>query len=166
MPDDGYRHELIDGILIVTPAPNLVHQRCALRLAYVLSTACDADHEVIIAPFDWKLGEHSLFQPDLLVARVDDVGPARLERTPGLVIEIQSPSTRRVDLLLKRSAFESAGVPDYWLVDPDVPSLTHLALVDGIYVEAARVIGNEAFHATRPFEVTVVPADLVRPPGG
>ena len=72
-----------------------------------------------------------------------------------------SPSTRRIDLGTKRLAYEAAGVPAYWLVDPDVPSLTVLELDAGRYVERATVTGGEAFHATVPFAVTVVPARLL-----
>ncbi|MGQ0742897.1 MAG: Uma2 family endonuclease [Acidimicrobiales bacterium] len=165
MPDDGYRHELIDGVLIVTPSPSLIHQRASGRLLIELSRASSPEFEVIGAPFDWKLGSHSVFQPDLLVARTADLGPLRLERTPLLVVEIQSPSTRRVDFLLKRSAFESAGVADYWLVDPDQPGITHLALIEGVYAEVARVGGDEIFKANRPFPVSFIPSDLVRAPG-
>ena len=59
-------------------------------------------------------------------------------------------------------AYEAAGVPEYWLVDPDEPSLTVLRLVDGRYEEAAKVVGDEPYLATYPFPVTIVPARLGR----
>jgi len=77
-------------------------------------------------------------------------------------IEVLSPSTRRFDLGTKRLAFEGAGVPSYWLVDPDEPSLTVLELERDTYREIAQVTGAQAYKTARPFDVTVVPADLVR----
>jgi Uma2 family endonuclease len=162
MPDDGHRYELVDGVLIVTPAPVARHQRAVVNLIVALKTASGVEHDVFTAPFDYKIGELTVLQPDVLVARRTDVGEANLQRTPLLVIEVLSPSTRRIDLGTKRLAFEAAGVPSYWLVDPDEPSLTVLELTSGEYREAARATGADAYEATAPFAIRVVPADLVR----
>jgi Uma2 family endonuclease len=162
MPDDGHRYELVDGVLIVTPAPLARHQRAVVRLIVLLTAAAGAEHDVLTAPFDYKVSQLTVLQPDVLVAKRSDVGEERLERTPLLVIEVQSPSTRRIDLGTKRLAFEGAGVPSYWVVDPDEPSLTVLELAGGAYREAARVTGEEAYVAPKPFPLRVVPADLVR----
>jgi Uma2 family endonuclease len=75
-------------------------------------------------------------------------------------VEILSPSTRRFDLTLKRSRYESAGAGSYWAIDPIELTLTAWDLVDGRYVEVADVRGDEPYAATRPFPVTVVPAQL------
>ena len=101
-----------------------------------------------------------MLEPDLLVARSEDFGPQRIERAPLLVVEVSSPGTRRIDRGTKRLAFEAAGVPIYWLVDPDEPSLTVLHLEGGTYVEHAHVTGDEAYDATQPFPLTVVPSRL------
>jgi Uma2 family endonuclease len=84
-----------------------------------------------------------------------------VEGAPVLVVEVLSPSTRSIDLGTKRLAYEAAGVPAYWLVDPEVPSLTVLELDAGRYVERATVTGDDAFHADFPFAVTVIPARLL-----
>jgi len=164
IPDDGHRYELIEGVLIVTPAPGAAHQTCAARVWALLDHAAGPEHLVLLAPFDWVAGPQTLLQPDVLVAlRADvaDTGDKRLERTPLLVVEVASPSTRMVDRGTKRLAFEAAGVPAYWLVDPDAPSLTVLHLEDGRYVEHAVVTGEEQYAATVPFPVRVVPARLL-----
>jgi Uma2 family endonuclease len=101
------------------------------------------------------------FQPDILVARRDEIGDRRLEATPLLVVEVLSPSTRLADLTLKRSAYERAGVPAYWIVDPEVPRLTVLGLHEGRYEDTAVVSGTQAFTAESPYSVVVVPAALV-----
>lgn len=160
-PDDGHRYEIIDGTLLVTPAPTPDHQTCVGSLYTLLRAACPADHRVFVAPLDVGLSRSTVVQPDLLVARKADVTPVRVEGPPLLAVEVLSPSSRRIDLGTKRLAYEGAGVPAYWLVDPDVPSLTVLDLDAGRYVEQATVAGDEAFTAMFPFAVTVVPARLL-----
>jgi len=162
---DGRRYELIEGVLIVTPAPGAPHQMCTVRAWALLDNAAGPEHLVLIAPFDWVAGPQSLLQPDVLVALRADVaatGDKRLERTPLMVVEVASPSTRLVDRGTKRLAFEAAGVPVYWIIDPDVPSLTVFRLQDGRYVEEARVEGDEVYEATEPFPVRVIPNQLRR----
>ncbi len=79
-----------------------------------------------------------------------------------LAVEVLSPSGRLIDLNLKRAAYERMGTPSCWVLDPDVPDLLVLELdVDGRYQEVARVVGDEAFEAHRPFKVHVVPAELL-----
>ena len=165
IPEDGHRYELIEGVLIVTPAPGAAHQTCVLEVAVLLRAARGPEHLVLLAPFDWVAGSQTLLQPDVLVARRVDVaatGDKRLERPPLLVVEVASPSTRMGDLGTKRLAFEAAGVPTYWLVDPDEPSLTVLRLRDGVYVEEARVTGDQEYVTSEPFDVTIVPSRLRR----
>lgn len=162
MPDDGHRYELVEGTLLVTPAPSAAHQTCVLMLAAALMAGAQQDDFVLAAPFDYVVGPRTSLQPDLLVTRRADLGPARLERTPLLVVEVQSPSTRLVDLNLKRATYEAAGVPAYWLVDPAIPSLIVLHLDRGRYCEQATVTGNDAYHSSFPCTVTIVPADLLR----
>ena len=161
IPDDGHRYELVDGTMLVTPAPARVHQRCVARLVAVLLAAAPPDHEVLPAPFDWVVDDVTKFQPDVVVARRDDVGDQRLEATPLLVVEVLSPSTHLADLTLKRTAYERARVPAYWIVDTDVPRLTALHMSEGRYIEAASVARAESYTADFPFPVVVVPDALV-----
>jgi len=89
----------------------------------VVRRACPGELQVLFAPFDVALDEHSVLQPDLLVARRSDFTARDLPTAPLLAVEVLSPSTRRVDLTLKLSRYESAGCPSYWVVDPDPPAL-------------------------------------------
>ncbi len=164
MPDDGHRYELLGGALLVTPAPNLAHQRCVVSLVRVLADRAPPSWEVLVAPFDVRLAETTVLQPDVLVAPRQDLTDARLEGAPALAAEVLSPSSRLIDLGAKRLAYEAAGVPAYWLVDPDVPSLTVLHLEGERYVEHAVVAGHERYVTTAPLPVTVVPAQLLEPP--
>jgi Uma2 family endonuclease len=161
MPEDGHRYELIDGSLIVTPAPSPRHQRMAFRLGVLLDASRPEDHEVLMAPLDVALAEDSVLQPDLLVARRSDFTEKDLPVAPLLAVEILSPSTRRLDLTLKRSRYESAGCPSYWVLDPDTPSLTAWALRDEVYVESANVAGDQEFTTEAPFAVSFSPSQLL-----
>ena len=116
-----------------------------------------------MAPLDVVLAEDTVLEPDVLVARQADLSERDLPAVPVLAIEVLSPSTRRIDLLLKHSRLEAAGCPAYWVVDPDEPSLTAWELVDGRYEPRATVVGDESYRAENPFAVTITPADLVRP---
>lgn len=72
-----------------------------------------------------------------------------------------SPSTRRIDLLLKRDRLARAGVASYWLVDPEVPSVTVLELdAQGDYQEVAVAVGRELLRVERPFPLELRPVDL------
>lgn len=161
MPDDGHRYELLDGTLLVSPAPRPVHQRVVGNLHLLLRQGCPPELQVLFAPLAVALADDTELQPDLLVAPRSQFTERELLGPPMLAVEVLSPSTRRIDLLLKRDRLQAAGAPSYWLVDPDEPSLVALELQDGAYVEVARVADGQAWTAERPYPVTVVPADLL-----
>jgi Uma2 family endonuclease len=162
MPDDGHRYELVDGCLVVTPAPAWQHQSVVYRLARLLDDARpDRSFRVFVAPLDVVLDDFTVLQPDILVTRRSDLGERDLPRAPLLAVEILSLSTRHIDLTLKRSRYEHAGCPAYWVVDLEAPSVTAWELVGGRYELTAEVAGDATMVATHPYPVTVVPTDLV-----
>lgn len=162
LPDDGLRYEIIDGVLLVTPAPNTAHQRCVKNLIVLLAAAVPPELDVLPAPFDWLVDDMTCVEPDVVVFRRADVGPKRLAATPRLAVEVLSPGTARVDRGVKLHAYEDAGLPWYWLVDPFEPRLTVLELVDGRFVERADVAGDEPCTVTAPFPATLAASDLLR----
>ena len=125
-PDDGRRHELIDGEHYVTPSPNTRHQRLVLRLSVALARHVEqhpACGEVFVAPFDIVFTHFDVVEPDVLFAagdRSDIVTEKPVRGAPALVVEILSPGTRRVDEKIKYRLFERTGVREYWLVDPEL----------------------------------------------
>ncbi len=161
MPDDGHRYELIDGALIVTPAPATQHQSVVLELAVLLREHCPDNLKVLIAPFDVALSEDTVIQPDVLVARRGDLTERDLPARPELAVEVLSPSTRRIDMLLKHSRLQAAGCPAYWVIDPDVPSLIAWELRDGTYTQVAMTTGDETYSAQKPYPVAFSAADLI-----
>lgn len=162
MPDDGRRYEIIDGELLVSPAPGLRHQEMVLRLYRVLDDACPADLFVVAAPFAVRTDPHNEVQPDVLVARFDEFTDRELPVAPVLAVEVLSRSGRLIDLNLKRAAYERMGTTCYWVLDPEVPDLLALELdAGGRYVEVARVTEDETLEARQPFAVRVVPTELL-----
>lgn len=109
MPDDGHRYELVDGALIVTPAPSLRHQSTVIELLVMLRESCPPDLMALVAPFDVSIGPDTVLQPDVLVARRSELTERDLPTAPVLAAEVLSPNTRRIDLTLKRAWLEAAG---------------------------------------------------------
>ena len=161
MPDDGHRYELLDGVLLVSPAPRWPHQDVLGNLHVLLKLACPPGLAVGLAPFAVAFGDDTELQPDLFVARRSDITERDLPVPPLLCVEVLSPSTRRFDLLLKRDRYREAGVRSYWLVDPDEPTVTVLELQDGRYEQAAVVRPGEEHRVEHPFPVRLAPSELV-----
>jgi Uma2 family endonuclease len=161
LPDDGLQYELLDGVLLVSPAPVPLHQRAIAQLHLLLAPACPPGLEVYFAPLDWQPDERTSLQPDLLVVRDEDVEAKNIRKPLLLAVEVLSPSTRRKDLVLKRSKYEDVGVRSYWVVDPEEPSIVVHDLLDGCYVETGRASGATELRVERPFPVTITPSALV-----
>ena len=124
IPDDGLRHEIIDGAHYVNPAPNVRHQRVVLRLVKALVNYVD-DHElgeVFVSPIDVVLSRHDVVQPDLLFVRKENAGEvygANLKIAPDLVVEVLSISNRRHDEVRKLRLYDTFNVAEYWIADPE-----------------------------------------------
>ena len=123
-PDDGLRHEIIEGEHYVSPPPVVRHQRILLKLSHLVQTYLDAHPvgEILFAPVAVLLSEFNVFEPDLLYLSKehrDLLTLKNVQGAPDLVVEILSPSTRSRDKRLKRDVYERAGVREYWTIDPD-----------------------------------------------
>ena len=88
-----------------------------------------------------QLSDVDVVVPDLVVvlSENDIITDTRIVGAPDLIVEILSPSTRTNDENLKRRLYEQAGVPNYWIVDPDANSVTALRMSDGLYEQASPV---------------------------
>lgn len=163
LPDDGHRYELLDGMLLVSPAPGWSHQDVVGRAYLALMNACVAGYRVLLAPFAVTFGSRDTeLQPDVLVARYDDLRPKNLPAAPVLAVEVRSPSTALVDLNLKKAAYARFGVASYWIIDPDVPSLIAYDLRGAEYAEVAHAVGDGIASLARPFAIELCPAQLRR----
>ena len=162
IPDEDYwRYELVDGSLLVSPGPELIHQRVVFKLGMLLNASCPPHLEVLVAPFDFTPQTGFVLQPDVMVLDPDRAERQRTHVAPLLAVEVLSPGTRTKDRVLKRAVYAEHGVPSYWIIDPTVPSLLALELVGDAYEEVAEVRGEQSAMLERPFPVTVTPARLV-----
>jgi Uma2 family endonuclease len=162
MPDDGRRYELVDGVLMVSPAPGIPHQVVLLRLSVQLDSVRPPGLFVVPGP-GVRMSDETELIPDLVVIDKDQLAGRRVTRPPLLAVEIQSPSTALFDLNTKKAVYERFGVESYWIVVPeaDRPELIAFDLRSGSFEQVARVTGEKPFRAQRPFPVEVVPARLV-----
>jgi Uma2 family endonuclease len=161
-PDDGRRYEFTDGTLTVSPAPVLAHQVVLQALEVALESACP-DHLAVVPGPGLRMSEVTELIPDLLVVRRAELGRRALTQPPLLAAGVRSPSTALFDLNTKKAVYERFGVPAYWSVvpDPGAPAVVVFELHAGRYEQTGQVTGDEPFHASWPFPVTVSPSALV-----
>lgn len=135
-PEDGQRHELIDGEHYVSPAPSLKHQDVVLQLALALGQFLKENRlgKLYVAPADVVLSFYDVVQPDLVFIskeRLHILTKKNIQGGPDLAIEILSGSTRKIDEGIKLTTYERFGVSEYWLVDPDKETVAVHRLEEG-----------------------------------
>lgn len=124
-PDDGLRHEIIDGEHYVTPSPNVRHQDLVGRLHLALGNFLAAHPSMgrlFMAPLDVVFSFYDVVEPDLLFVAHDQLEimtEKNVQGAPALVVEVLSKSTKARDERIKLQLFDRSGVREYWLVDPD-----------------------------------------------
>ncbi len=156
---DSVRGEYIDGCLVVSAAPNHLHQQVCTRLAYRIHQALPPGHAAV-AGWGWKPAADE-FVPDVIV-HPDDGDDKRYTATPHLVIEVLSQD-RSADTVRKLRKYSEVGLPRYWIIDPDGPTLIVFELNDlGQLVEIARYLGDETADVDiGPIRFTLTPASLL-----
>lgn len=123
LPDDGARHECIDGMLIVTPSPNGLHQRAIALLWDTLSPYVRRERcgELLPSPADIEITPGTLVQPDLFVYRIPAEGLVKRDwsivKELVLAVELLSPSTARFDRGLKCQFYLRSPTDELWIVD-------------------------------------------------
>lgn len=160
MPE-GKRYEILEGELMMVPAPGREHQAVLLDLAYLLKAHVDAQGsgKVFVAPFDVILSDTDVLQPDVIylsAERTDRLHDNGIHGAPDLVVEVLSPGTEKRDRQVKSRIYARYGVRELWLVDPGARR-----------IEILRPVGRgDAFELAgfcegdRKLESTVLP-DLV-----
>lgn len=144
LPEEpGYRFEVLEGVLVKEPSPNVMHQRVSRRLQRILEDyfwKADPEGEIFDAPLDVTFHEITVVQPDLFYVSGEQknlVKEMRIDGPPKLVVEILSPSTSRKDRLQKLRIYQSVQVQHYWLVNPAEKTLECFSLRDGTYALVA-----------------------------
>ena len=123
-PDDGRRHEVIDGEHVVNPAPYTYHQTLSRRIQFQLYGQIELPGLGVVfnAPTDLQLSGMDIVQPDLIVVlnhKRTIITPTKIKGVPDLVVEILSPSSVHNDQVLKKELYRKSAIPEYWVVVPD-----------------------------------------------
>lgn len=123
LPDDGWRYEIIAGVLYMSTAPSPAHQLSVLGIVAMLreQMVLPGRGIVLTAPVGLFMPGSAPVQPDILLLRAEDrgmFGPRQITGVPALVVELLSPSNAEYDLVVKCEAYARAGVPEYWTPRP------------------------------------------------
>jgi len=141
-PDDGKRHELLDGDHLMSPAPRTKHQSISHHLSRLIGNFLEqaGRGSIFSAPTDVVLSDFDVVEPDLVYvsgARDAIITEKNIQGVPDLVVEILSESSRKTDEIIKRDIYERCGVSEYWIVDPELETVKVYRLVEGRYVRVS-----------------------------
>ena len=162
-PDDGKRHEIIDGEHYVTPSPNTSHQTIVGNLYAAIRAFLNVHPlgAVFVAPFDVVFSVSR--------ERRSVVTDAHVEGSPDVVVEVLSPGTRKTDEVTKRKLFERFDVHEYWIVDPELETIKlYRRNEDGTFARAAELALERGDELTTPVlpQFRVPLAEVFAPPFG
>jgi Uma2 family endonuclease len=165
LPDDGYRYEVIDGVLYMSPPPLIRHQRSSIRIEahFIDFLKLHPLGEILHAPVGVRFPNQSVpLQPDIVFVRaerLDTIQENYIEGAPDLIVEILSPSNWLYDQREEMQVYQVAGVPEYWIVDPRAQTIEIYVLEQGVYRLSGQY-GRGAVAASRllpGFSVAVAP---------
>ncbi len=135
---DGECYEIVQGVLVMSPAPEVPHQKVVGAIYRYLCEKIEDQGlgEVLQAPLDVILSEQEVYQPDVLVVLNEHAN--RVQRkgavgAPDLVVEVISPSSALYDRVNKHMAYEQAGIPEYWLVQEQMRTIELFVLENRKY---------------------------------
>jgi Uma2 family endonuclease len=154
-PDDGKRHEIINGDHYVTPSPNTEHQAVSACLTAMLWTYLEQHPigRVFAAPFDVVFSNLDVVEPDLLYISRERIGlltEKHVRGAPDLVVEILSPGTRKTDEATKLKLYERFDVREYWIVDPEQDAIKVYRRVEGTFSHVAELSAEPGDLLTTP----------------
>ena len=157
---EGAPYELIRGRLAMSPAPTPRHQLVQANLFFELSRVVRDQDEghVLSAPLDVRLSDTTVLQPDLVFIeadRADLIGDQAIEGAPDLVVEILSPASAHPDLTEKKRLYETHGVREYWVVDPDSETVEIFEHSENGFLQAARAVEDGTVSSTAIDDFTV-----------
>lgn len=148
LPDDGKRYEIIDGVLyLMPPSPKEWHQGVVawLVMYLMIHIKVTGRGNVYPVPFDVELVANTVVQPDVVVVlneNLQKIIPSHVVGAPDLVVEVLSPGTARYDRVKKFNAYASAGVREYWIVDP-LKETVEVMYLEGETYHAVGVFSGE-----------------------
>ena len=161
---EGTRCQLIEGELVMSPAPRFFHQRIVLRLAHMILSFLDRNPgvgTVVVSPIDVYLTETDAYQPDVVF--VVEGGRAAIREdgvhgAPALVIEVLSPTSGKHDLGRKKDVYEARGVEEYWVVDVENCQIYVFRFPEGEDYQSETIV-REGNLTPLSFEAIAVPVE-------
>ena len=157
IPEDGMRHEILEGEEIVSPSPVPRHQIVLVNLTLAFGEFIKGKDlgRLLVAPMDVVLADDTVLEPDILFIakhRLGIIGEKAITGAPDLVVEVVSPSSRKVDRREKLRTYQKHGVREYWIADPDARSVEVFVLKEGRLapVAAASLAADSAARASSP----------------
>lgn len=164
MPESTLPVEVVDGVVVMSPAPRGVHQVVVENLLHLLRPQVPSGYRPGAAPRDWVLSEVPVRvrQPDVAVVTDAQARAERLTDPPLLVVEVISPGSHESDFVHKPREYAEAGLRHLWLVDPDTPEVVVRRWDGDAWVEVARASGSTPVKVEEPFPITVTPDDLLK----
>ena len=138
LPDDDFRYELIDGVILMSPSPMPLHQRVAAELFFQLEQYLRSNPVGVVFPeTDIRLTQKLVYRPEMVFVRRENIAriTPRIEFAPDLAVEVVSPESRGRDTKTKFHDFEQHGILEYWLADPAEISIRLWRLDHGHYVD-------------------------------
>jgi len=148
LPEEvGYKHEVLDGMLIKEPSPDVNHQRSSRNLQRILEEYFHENGgEVFNAPLDVTFEDRTIVQPDLICVTGEQrkiIKETRIDGAPTLLVEIISPTSIRKDRIQKYQIYQDNKVKNYWIVEPDQKIVECYSLKEGVYSRTAGGMEDE-----------------------
>jgi len=155
LPDDGNHYELVEGELVLNPAPNLRHQAIIgnLYLAFRLYLDEHRSGKVFVAAVDVVLSIENVLEPDVIVVlndRASRLQTKNVQGAPNIAVEVLSGGSRRNDEVTKKRLYERFGVDEYWIVDPEIDSVKFYRRVGDGFDRAIEISTDSGGTITSP----------------
>jgi Uma2 family endonuclease len=164
LPDDGFRYEILDGSLVVTPPPALPHANTAYKMLRLLERQAPVGIAVSEGPAGVYPNKTNFYIPDIYVVPIAALERAGRGFTPAellLAVEVVSPSNPSNDLLFKRHMYAVAGIAEYWILDGRDRTLRVLRLESpGKYAADVIVKAGQTWRSETPFPLVIDPAEV------
>jgi Uma2 family endonuclease len=154
-PDDGWKYEIIDGVLHMAPPPTVNHQRSSGGLFARMRLYAEDKNlgEVLEAPCGVRLPNQSIpVEPDIFFVkkeRLEIISRQYIEGAPDLIVEILSPSNASYDRETKFKLYQEASVQEYWLVDYEAKIIEIYNLSQNVYTLTGKYAGKDIATSTQ-----------------
>lgn len=139
LPNDGKKYQIIGGNLYMSPPPIVYHQTVSRNLEFILWEFVKKHSmgDIFFAPIGVVFDNTNVVEPDIIYISNEKMGIKKEKAifgAPDLIIEILSPSTLKVDVLLKKTLYQRFGVREYWMIDPKKKKVEVYFLEEGQYI--------------------------------